>query len=812
MAAPLGSITLRLPSAKFIRKRRKVTKDRTNTSENAADEVESTSETHVFRKNCSSEITCLPIIVEFRRLLESAKYNCVEVVPGVSNRELLHAVVGLYDTCLPDITPQVLYATVTGKWAKTLILVRSTKDVAKELRERIQRNDKDVTKPSSEGEAIPSEDADRVKKASSDKVSQEADHHSPVTREGKEEEDTAECEARKASLLKLLEENAEEEEDVLPNRTDVGDGGGGGGGDGNKKDDAEDDEDILEEDEQRRVFAEVFSDTDTESEEESDDDEDPDFSKGINEFLRLVKRRRELRDEAGPNPSAESLEPAVGIESRIVACATWEKSNIRPGEKIIQIDLVGVRKRCRRCGIGRYLLQQMKDVSIVGHFDTLVVYADHSAVDFFSLHGFSDDIVLNSKYSELADNWTNCTLMSYIPPFVGQTILRDTDMTLDLKAIELELQKWTVKSREAYQGQMSCLIKLRHEVIALRALVSSQKDLIESLTDELETVQRDKLMLEKCHLEYKIAAIKASYYKRHSDDAATNAPGADGSAYEPGELPENVLVSEDDDDEHEDEKDEDADDEEEDDDEAGAGVVVDDDDDDDDDDDEIDTATLIKALEMEANALQGTKQNIDHGSMLEGQQIAIRFEEEMIDKPLPGQRCRVTDVTMATGVSMTIKELYGIRLKQLGDPTIRMRLYFCGTGARPERLGRIMSNGFSEEDFSYGDYGVGLYFSEYPSVAAQFSAFGKMLVAEVGLGNTESVVKKDRTRVAPPIGFDSIVTPGRLSRKNADGGDGAHESIVPMDCKEYIIFDSLQVLPVCLVEYTTLQSRSGVRL
>ena len=44
-------------------------------------------------------------------------------------------------------------------------------------------------------------------------------------------------------------------------------------------------------------------------------------------------------------------------------------------------------------------------------------------------------------------------------------------MTLDLKLIELELQKWTTRSREAYQNQMACIVKLRHEVIALRALV-----------------------------------------------------------------------------------------------------------------------------------------------------------------------------------------------------------------------------------------------------------------------------------------------------------------------------------------------------
>ena len=34
---------------------------------------------------------------------------------------------------------------------------------------------------------------------------------------------------------------------------------------------------------------------------------------------------------------------------------------------------------------------------------------------------------------------------------------------------------------------------------------------------------------------------------------------------------------------------------------------------------------------------------------------------------------------------------------------------------------------------------------------------GKLLLNDVGLGKTESVIKKDNTRTAPPEGFDSIV-------------------------------------------------------
>lgn len=100
------------------------------------------------------KIRVKPYLIEFKRLLESS-ITAVEGVNGfsstlfllktirvfvtkdldyclhvnfcllqVSNQELLHAVVALYDNCLPEITPEVLYPTVCGKWAKTLVLLR----------------------------------------------------------------------------------------------------------------------------------------------------------------------------------------------------------------------------------------------------------------------------------------------------------------------------------------------------------------------------------------------------------------------------------------------------------------------------------------------------------------------------------------------------------------------------------------------------------------------------------------------------------------------------------------------------------------
>ena len=42
----------------------------------------------------------------------------------ITNKELLHAVVGLYDVSLGEMTPDTLYATVCERWARTIILLR----------------------------------------------------------------------------------------------------------------------------------------------------------------------------------------------------------------------------------------------------------------------------------------------------------------------------------------------------------------------------------------------------------------------------------------------------------------------------------------------------------------------------------------------------------------------------------------------------------------------------------------------------------------------------------------------------------------
>lgn len=44
------------------------------------------------------------------------------------------------------------------------------------------------------------------------------------------------------------------------------------------------------------------------------------------------------------------------------------------------------------------LFQQVLDPSVVGPYDAVVVHADNGALDFFERCGFSDDVVLNSRW------------------------------------------------------------------------------------------------------------------------------------------------------------------------------------------------------------------------------------------------------------------------------------------------------------------------------------------------------------------------------------------------------------------------------
>nr|XP_022317726.1 uncharacterized protein LOC111120953 isoform X2 [Crassostrea virginica] len=647
------------------------------------------SDKQTFQNREGHSVHAFPVLVDFRRLMQLAPSLATlaceggnAMIPGISNRDLLHAVVGLYDVSLSDMTPDVLYSSVCDKWARTIVLVRDSQETVEDLTKRkaVRRN---------------------------------------LAKKEEDKEDEAKTE----------EEDKYEEEEATPSK-----------------------------------FATVYSDTESEEEEEEDDEED--FSKGINSFIKKAAERRTQQK------SADHVSPdMLGIENRIIGAITFEKKYIQK-DRVIHLTLLSVRKRYRKYGIGKYLLQQILEPEVVGHYDAIVVHADNGAVDFFQKFGFSDDMVLNSRWGELAEQFTNCTLMSYLPAFSGHTLLSTLKIPgLEVFELEQQFNKWKEKTTEVYQQQVSIVMRMKHEIIQLKCMNEKQNQLIDALILDNERLKKEKLMIEKDYLDHRLTAARSVSYG--SDKANDN---------DEDDIDTNDLIS-------------------------GLQREV----------DLMDLAikrerlqslvdsdpitkskftTVDESQYMSFPTTRNKKQGEPYDHMKDAAffyDVTEQFKKGMkLDPQIKGSY-EVTTISKAT-LSDSYIEKYREQIKKMKDPSLIADLYFCGGLEHPERLNDILKYGFKESDFVYGEYGRGLYFSKYPSKAAQFSAQEKILYVEVGLGNIETVSKQDKTRKSPGgPGFDSIITPGRL-QSSRGGGDVVYN-------EEYIVYNISQVMPLCLISY-----------
>ncbi|XP_060077768.1 uncharacterized protein LOC132557295 [Ylistrum balloti] len=647
-----------------------------------------------FTNKAGNLITAYPVLVDLRRLVQLCPSNTSAaltgdqgIIPGISNTDLLHAVVGLYDVSLSEMTPDVLYSTVCEKWARTIVLVRDLKETVTSLKEK--KSQKNPEKDN--------ENDDESKECKS-----------------KEEKEEGE------------KDDKYEEEEQLPSK-----------------------------------FADVYSDTESEEEDLEEEDDEEDFSKGINTFIKkTVERRKGRQSEA-----KEIQEDQVGIENRIIGCVTFEKKYVRL--------FLSVTNRHRKYGIGKYLLQQVIDPGVVGHYDAIVVHADNAAVEFFQHFGFSDDVVLNSRWSELAEQFTNCTLMCYLPGFSGHSLLSTVKIPgFEVFELEQEFNKWKEKTVEVYQNQVSVVMRMKHEILQLKAMTQKQNTLIETLLKENEKLRKEKYAVEKEYLGYKFSTAKASslLHERTLSD--------DGS-----EISSEDLINE-------------------------LQQQV----------DTMDLTIKKKRLEslLETNPeknsklmtfddskyvsfppsnIRNTPEPYDH--MKDAAffyDVTEQFKKAMKLDPDVKSNYEVTTISKATLTEQYMED-YKNKLSTLVDPSIVVDLYYCGTLEHPERIPDILTHGFTESDFQHGEYGRGLYFSKYPSKAAHFSGVRKILLVEVGLGHIETVTRHCRTRKSPSPGHDSIITPGRLKPAK---DTGVEERTMT---EEYVVFDVRQVMPLGLITY-----------
>ncbi|XP_029850290.2 uncharacterized protein LOC8036892 [Ixodes scapularis] len=485
------------------------------------------------RRASAPVVTATPMVIDFGRLLlsESAtktthRRRRTQQGEPQTQLELLHAAVALYSTCLPghNQSPQALYRTLCAEGARTVLLLRDASEIIQEWENTSRAHQQTRTSPDSSDEH--DTEAKPVQEINNNPVEEPRrkpwQKILPLKRDyGSSQEDDLALQGEADADDNAEGDPAGEQratEDVQPDdrvwiswssRKQLS----------TSKGDSPDDDDggtvtgeetsghgsacsatttpVGEEPGDGRgpksggdPFSDVFSDaSESDSNSEMEEEEDADeafFSRGLGNFLRAVGERRRDRGRA---LAAWSLAPRhAGPEHRLLACATFAKNYRIPGTKAVFLSLLAVRRKFRKHGIGTFLLKQLKSPAVVGPYDALVVKSSPGTASFFLKNGFTDDIVLNSRFRELDESNQAGNMFCYLPPFDGHYPsfpgTPEWNRPEALAAMEEEVERWKQKSLESYQCQVTCLTRLQHEIFRLHALLKKQENTVQNLRKE----------------------------------------------------------------------------------------------------------------------------------------------------------------------------------------------------------------------------------------------------------------------------------------------------------------------------------------
>ncbi|KAK7121676.1 hypothetical protein R3I93_022682 [Phoxinus phoxinus] len=273
-----------------------------------------------------------------------------------------------------------------------------------------------------------------------------------------------------------------------------------------------------------KLLTELYSDSEESSEETSEEtleEETSDrwswerFCEGLQEFVDGARERKERRAVQGKDGKISPS--AVGVESLIVAAACYEVKILSTGETVLQLSLLAVRKRYRHLGIGSYIIELLKTQSVVGRYDALVAHVDMGAIGFFKRHELTDDLLLNDKFKELNDDWTNSILMSYLPPFTTDLEMRNPLFSLSLQDLEMEMNMARSQALCAYQQQVVCVTRLLKEVKTLREQLGVQHEEVERLNCKVEHEKRKRQDIESRFLMYRLKSAQKLLDSNDSD-------------------------------------------------------------------------------------------------------------------------------------------------------------------------------------------------------------------------------------------------------------------------------------------------------
>ena len=162
---------------------------------------------------------------------------------------------------------------------------------------------------------------------------------------------------------------------------------------------------------------------------------------------------------------------------------------------------MAVVKSHRGFGIGKYLMNHIiQNVNHVGPFDAIITSSDSNAIEFYEKYGFNDNPILNSKYKSIGDIWTNTTKMCYIPPYMLKSQEKKKTSTElnsleELTQLENDFKKWNKITLTSYQINSQIFLKLKQEIISLKAKECAKDNLINDLQIRNEILERKNRLL-----------------------------------------------------------------------------------------------------------------------------------------------------------------------------------------------------------------------------------------------------------------------------------------------------------------------------
>lgn len=666
-------------------------------------------------------LTCQTVFVDFNNLLynrpQSSDSNLTNnnlnnhssepgkdderIISTISNQDLFHAVVGLYDASLPDMTLDVIYETVCTKQAKTIIVLRNLEETLHEI--EVKR------KQSSIEQQCDSEDCKFIKdlmRPETEIESSAEETSSPTA--GAQISDGDSCKGKQ--ICNELLEN------------------------------------LLDSDDE--FFANVFNECDEEINEENkeEEEESEDFSAGLNTFKRGIILRKHMQKQ-----HRYMQQQHIGVENRIIACATYSKVTVDSKDRIIQLTLMGVKKNWRKIGVGKYIVSKLTQPSVVGCYDAVVVHADYSAMEFFQHLGFSDDYLLNSRWSSICAQFTDCVLMTYIPAFTISGMPMSFKPDKEFDEMEDEFTLWKLKSLSAYQAQLTCLHRMKNEVFQLKSMVNLQHQLILKLFGENEqfSQQKDTIM-----------SIKQIYA-----DTANETTDEKTGILSRHECPDgNILTT------------------------VGNNTFI-----------TFRPSKVKKTSEPDYIHVVNSLTDVIRKFKIDMENDARHADYHIT--------CAITGITkafVADQRSQTHETSEAQAQLTRNSPSsqyssrARHRMYFCShQPIKTEKLQEILERGFTNEDFSIGDLGEGLHFCRSPFTAAHFSVPGKLLLAEVQLGRIKCDFQMPSEEEKCQWGSVLTAVPQNNSSSNIRS-----RSFL----EEYLVLKAEQAVPLCLIEYVVSKS------